>query len=94
MVTGMATVKITVTLQRSQVEEIRALVAAGEAANISAFVTHAVGIALHNAAGWGELLEAAMEETGGPLTDKERAWADALLSGQQKRKSARKRTAA
>ena len=80
MVIGMATAKITITLQDGQVEEIRALVAAGEAASVSGFVQHAVGVALHDAAGWRELLEAAIAQTGGPLTKKERAWADALLS--------------
>jgi len=38
MVLGMATTKITVTLERDQVEAIRALVAAGQAASVSGFV--------------------------------------------------------
>jgi putative addiction module antidote len=79
MVIGMATTKITVTLQDEEVDEIRALVAAGEAANVSAFVQHAVRVALHDAAGWRELLEDALRETGGPLTKKEQRWADELL---------------
>lgn len=41
MVLGMATVKITITLEREQAGEIRAIVAAGKTANISAFVKHA-----------------------------------------------------
>jgi Arc/MetJ-type ribon-helix-helix transcriptional regulator len=69
----MATTKITITLNDEQVEEIRALVAAGQAANISAFVKHAVGVALFDAAGWRELLDQALQQTGGPLTKKERA---------------------
>ena len=81
MVFGMATTRITITLQDDQVEEIRALVvAAGEAASASAFVKHAVGVALFDAAGWRDMLEDALQQTGGPLTKKERAWADALLS--------------
>jgi len=36
MVIGMATAKVTITLQNGQIEEIRALVAAGEAASVSA----------------------------------------------------------
>ena len=56
MVFGMATQKITVTLEEDQVKEIHALVAAGQAANVSAFVQHAVGVALHDAAGWKEML--------------------------------------
>jgi Arc/MetJ-type ribon-helix-helix transcriptional regulator len=57
MVAGMATQKITVTLDKDQVAEIRALVAAGQAANVSGFVQRAVGVALHDAAGWKEMLE-------------------------------------
>jgi len=85
MVFGMASRKITVTLQDDQLEEIRSLIAAGRAENVSAFVQHAVGIALYDAAGWKEMLEDALRQTGGPLTKKERAWADALLSGAKKR---------
>lgn len=55
----MATSKITIKLQDDQVEEIRALVAAGKAASVSAFVQHAVGVALFDAAGWKEMLEEA-----------------------------------
>jgi Arc/MetJ-type ribon-helix-helix transcriptional regulator len=80
MVFGMATTKITITLRVDQVEEIRALVAAGQAASVSAFVKHAVGVALFDAAGWRQMLKHALRQTGGPLTKKERAWADALLS--------------
>lgn len=46
MVIGMAATKITITLGDDQLREIRALVAAGQAANTSSFVKHAVGIAL------------------------------------------------
>jgi hypothetical protein len=38
MVFGMATTKVTITLRDDQLEKIRALVAAGHAANVSAFV--------------------------------------------------------
>jgi hypothetical protein len=51
-----------------QAEAIRALVAAGRSANVSAFVQHAVGIALFDAAGWSEMLEDALQQTGGPLS--------------------------
>jgi Arc/MetJ-type ribon-helix-helix transcriptional regulator len=91
MVFGMATTKITITLDDSQVEEIRALVAAGEATNTSAFVKHAVGVALSDAAGWREMLKDALRQTGGPLTKQEREWADSILAP---RRSSKKRTAA
>jgi Arc/MetJ-type ribon-helix-helix transcriptional regulator len=90
MVFGMATVKITVTLPKEQVEEIGALVAARQAANISAFVKHAIAVALSDAAGWREMLDDALQQTGGPLTDEERAWADAnLTSAANRRKTHR-----
>jgi Arc/MetJ-type ribon-helix-helix transcriptional regulator len=94
MVFGMAATKITITLPADQVEEIRALVAAGRAASVSAFVKHAVGVALFDAAGWREMLGDALRQTGGPLTKKERAWADALLSSRrQKRRSSKGKAA-
>lgn len=80
MVSGMATCKITITLRDDQMREIRDLVAAGQAANVSAFLRHAVGVALSDAAGWKEMLDDALQQTGGPLTQKERAWADEFLS--------------
>jgi Arc/MetJ-type ribon-helix-helix transcriptional regulator len=94
MVNGMATQKITVTLKSDQVNEIRALVAAGQAANVSAFVQHAVDVALHDAAGWKEMLQEALSQTGGPLTKSERAWADALLSPRARKSGSRKGKAA
>ena len=75
----MATTKITITVDNHQLEEIRALVEAGTAASVSAFVKHAVGVALFDAAGWRETLEDALQQSGGPLTKKERAWADAIF---------------
>ena len=90
----MATTKITITLQDDQVEEIRALVAAGGTANVSAFVQHAVGVALFDEAGWRQMLEDALQKTGGPLTKKERDQADALLSPERQKRGTRKGKAA
>jgi Arc/MetJ-type ribon-helix-helix transcriptional regulator len=83
MVVDMTTAKTTITLDSGQIQEIRALVAAGQAANVSAFVKHAVRAALHDATGWKEMLEDALRQTGGPLTRREKAWADSLLLGQR-----------
>ena len=94
MVFGMATTKITITLDDDQVEGIRALVANGQAASVSGFVKHAVGVALFDAAGWKELLQEALQVTGGPLTPKERAWADSILSAQRGKRQTRKGKAA
>lgn len=93
MVPGMATVKATITLDEEDLKKIRALVAAGKAASISGFVQHAVATALHDVAGWGAILSGALEQTGGPLTKGERAWADGILGGTDV-KQARKRRAA
>jgi Arc/MetJ-type ribon-helix-helix transcriptional regulator len=91
MVRGMATRKITITLQDDQIQEIQSLVERGQAArNVSSFVKHAVGIALHDAAGWREMLESALLESGGPLTKEERAWADGLLSAKTSKRRSRR----
>ena len=56
----MATTKVTITLADDQLEEIRELVANDKASSVSSFVKHAVGIALHDAAAWKEMLEGAL----------------------------------
>ncbi len=94
MVCGMATVKLTITLERGQIQEIRALVAAGQASSVSGFVKHAVRTALHDAAGWREMLAQALSQTGGPLTKKERVWADELLSASKRKRTPKRRLAA
>lgn len=81
MVDGMATKKITITLPVEQVEQVRALVDAGQATSVSGFVQHAVGLALDDAAGWKEMLAQALDETGGPPTPEELDWADGILGG-------------
>jgi Arc/MetJ-type ribon-helix-helix transcriptional regulator len=89
----MATSKLTITLDNDQLEDVRRLVAAGQASSVSGFVKHAVGVALHDAAGWKEMLGDALQRSGGPLTKKERAWADSVLSP-RRGKSHRRRKAA
>jgi Arc/MetJ-type ribon-helix-helix transcriptional regulator len=81
MVIGMATKKVTVTLEEEQVAAIRSLVQSGSAASVSGFVQDAVATVLDDVAGWGALLADALYDTGGPLTDAERAWADEILGG-------------
>ena len=87
MVSGMATKKITVTLDEGQVDRIRALVVSGTTSSVSGFVQHAVGVALDDVAGWGALLAEALRETGGPLSDEERTWSDEILGVKKRRKS-------
>lgn len=89
----MATRKVTITIPDDQLNQIRALVAARRAPTVSAFVTRAIATALLDAAGWQAMLDQALEETGGPLTRKERAWADSFLKAPAPKRR-RKRTAA
>ena len=80
MVIGMATTKITVTLPDRQIEEIRKRVAARRSSSVSGFVQQAVQKSLDNAAEFRAMVEEALNETGGPLKPKERAWARKMLS--------------
>jgi Arc/MetJ-type ribon-helix-helix transcriptional regulator len=75
----MATKKVTVTLDELQLDQIRSLVQAGTASSVSGFVQHAVGVALDDVAGWGAMLAEALRNTGGAMSDEERAWADGVL---------------
>lgn len=79
MVKGMATKKVTVTLGEAQLDRIRTLVEAGSASSVSGFVQHSVELALDDVAGWGVLLAEALRQTGGALSQEERAWADGIL---------------
>ena len=85
MVFSMATTKLTITIPDEQLAEVRALVEADQATSISGFVQHAVAVALHDASGWREMLADALHQTGGPLTEKERTWADSLLTPGEKK---------
>lgn len=82
----MATKKVTVTLDEAQFARVRALVETGSAPSVSGFVQHAVGVALDDVAGWGALLAEALRQTGGPLSDDERAWADEALGLRPRRR--------
>ena len=79
MAIGMATKKVTITIDENQLERIRSLVEAGTAPSISGFVQHAVGVALDDVAGWGAMLADALGDTGGELSREERRWADEVL---------------
>lgn len=92
MVTGMATTKITITLPDRQLQEIRKRVAARESPSVSGFIQHAVQKSLDNATEFRAMVERALNETGGPPTPRERAWARKMLSA-RKRKT-KPRTAA
>lgn len=86
----MATTKLTITLDDEQLASVKKLVASGKADSVSGFVKHAVGVALSDVAGWGAMLGLALEQTGGPLTARERAWADTVLKARPKAKRRRR----
>ncbi len=83
----MATTKITITLDDAQVAAVRKLVASKQARSVSGFVKRAVDVALQDAEGWAAMLEQALDETGGPLTAKEKAWAERVLTSQSRRRT-------
>jgi len=90
----MATKKVTVTLDETQLASIQELVGRGKSSSVSAFVQHAVSVSLADVSGWSAMLGVALHETGGPLTRKERDWADSLIEPVNKRKTKRKGKAA
>ena len=86
----MATTKVTITLEAEQLDAIRRLVEDGKADSVSGFVKHAVTASLADVAGGGAMLKSALEQTGGPLKPKERAWADSVLRRRPRQKRKRK----
>ena len=78
---------MTVTIDEDQLERIRAHIEAGAASNVSGFVQHAVGVALDDVAGWGEMLTGARRDSGGELSRHERRWADEVLGVKRRAKS-------
>ena len=87
MVIGMASRKVTITLEEGQLERVRALVEEGGATSVSGFVQHAVSVALDDVSGWGAMLAGALRDTGGELTPDERRWADDALGVTGRRKT-------
>lgn len=95
MIVGMANAKITITLPSELVTRIQHAVREGRAPSVSAYVA----AALEEKAQLDDLqdmLDEMVAETGGPLTDCERAAADAALGIERKtkRKSRRRRATA
>jgi hypothetical protein len=86
----MATQKVTITLEATELARIRKLIADGKARSVSGFVQHAVAVSLADISGWGTMLGLALSQTGGPLTAKERKWADSVLGVRSTRKRKRK----
>lgn len=72
--------KIAVTVPAELVGRAREAVKKGRAASVSAYVTAALEerVKLDEL---DEMLAEMLAETGGPMTDEERAWADSVLEG-------------
>ena len=77
MMIGMTRAKIAVSLPVELVEAARSAVRYGRATSVSGFVEAA--LAAHLAADDTAWLDRMLDESGGPLTDDEVAWADAAL---------------
>lgn len=86
MVIGMATRKVTITLDEQDLSRIKALVESGKARSVSSFVQDSVRVSLDDVAGWGAMLAEALTQTGGDLTAEERAWADRILGTGRRRR--------
>ena len=78
MVNGMATRKITITVEEADLERIRAMVKAGSEKSVSGFVQKAVTRSLDADRLLDEYLAAVIAE-GGPLTKTETSWLDGLF---------------
>jgi len=79
MVSGMATKKVTITLDEAELEQLRSLVHDGTSRSVSGFVQHAVRVALADRAEFLAMLDESLAKTGGPLTEAEKVWADGIL---------------
>lgn len=71
---------ISIALSDDQLAQIDSVVASGRSPSAAAFIEHAIKIALQDASEWSAMLNQALAETGGPLTDEERAWACSVLT--------------
>lgn len=94
MENGMATKKVTITLETEQLNAIQSLVRSGTTKSVSGFVQHAVDVSLSDVSGWGALLADALAQTGGPITADERAWADSILGSRRRKPSTRRKKSA
>lgn len=78
MIIGMTSAKVAISLPKAVLASARAAVKRGEAPSLSAYVSRLI----EEKTSEGDLmkmLEEMLEETGGPLTPEEIAWADGVL---------------
>jgi post-segregation antitoxin (ccd killing protein) len=83
MMIGMAErkVKIAITIDADLIEQVRSRVRAGHAANVSAYIQHAINGQLAAEADFDTLLGETLAASGGPPTAAERMAARRLLDG-------------
>jgi Arc/MetJ-type ribon-helix-helix transcriptional regulator len=80
MIEGMTKAKIAVTIDEDLVTMARRAVESGRARSLSAYIEEALAAwVAHD--DFDALLDLMLEETGGPLTEEEIAWADQALNG-------------
>ena len=72
--------KVTITVDRGVLAQVRAGVSEGRAASVSAYIEHAIRGQLAAEAGFDATIAEMLTESGGPPTDRERAAARHLLS--------------
>ena len=72
--------RLTVTIDTDVADQVKTLVAQGEASSVSAYVEHSVRCQLAADADFDVLLATMLDETGGPLTADERTAARSVLS--------------
>lgn len=78
MMNGMTKSKIAISLDADLVTAVKALVSSGHADSVSAFVSDALEDKL-NVDNASAFYERVLTESGGPMTEAERAWADQVL---------------
>jgi len=86
--------KFTVTLTDDQLRDIQHVTNSRRKERVSVFIQQAIKRQVENAVAYRRMLQEALEQTGGPLTDEERGWADAIAAGQRRKYPTRKRKAA
>ena len=82
MMLGMTKAKIAITIDESTLAQVKARVAAGEAASVSSLIEQAVIGYVSDANDWDMWADHLLESTGGPLTPVELAWVDAARRGE------------
>jgi Arc/MetJ-type ribon-helix-helix transcriptional regulator len=84
MTTGMTSAKVAISLPKEVLARARAAVRRGEAASLSAYVCSALEEKTSKA-DVVEMFDRMLEETGGPLTQSEKSWADEALGVAKRR---------